>query len=817
MNPDLLASLLEQFKAQEDRIAALEGDQRADAESSSRKTDLGAENIDEVEGHGSTLQQDSSKFIPQVRKCNLVQFKNRFGAEEDRFAVDVLEGNSFFDQDLEDEIKLRQLQASRKNHKDSARGRPSRAKVKPRASLTDQSVHASRQEGKWIARIRIQSPTLISILSKVMRESWTGQPRTFIRPFSPLIYFHKEVVEVLKVLEARWGSPENSYQASGCASETTSGRHTPNAKFPVDDSPVALAQLRCYVRLIEDEILPLHTKFEHLDYSSNEKVRFQDLWYLFRTGEFIYRPVGIASDKDSSVNNILAAGNRTWRVYGIRPPWPKDAFTPSDYLNYHVDDDDDEKVAFGVHCYMIDYTGEEFCAVTETFKIQPFEGEKPITSLKIFPYRFLPDHEQVLARYTEISKDFLHYVETKHASYDWWTMTRDPRGEPAVDVDGEELKRPEYVSSEVIIDFIEAFQHCPDWKPKRSVMKYMEPNPFAAADPFTIDWWSDADRTELLARTTEIIALRSAATAYESNEAMRQDAFLSAVRENDKNGRPTARHHLRDCDLALLPVRVFGYVLQDLKFAQLDAQKLTPVTKSYDAFDSLKIDRRDKDLIERLVGAHFLAKAGEKKGQRRITQDVIQGKGKGLFILLHGVPGVGKSATAEAVAQANGKPLFTITAGDVGLAPDKVEAALRRIFRLAHAWDCVLLLDEVDTFFSQRSKGDVTITKNALVSGKYQVLVSYTTHFGVVMSQYYLIMNSHTTHTSFSSLSPHSRVLQRPPLSHHQPRRLPRRSLQVSNPPEALLPTAQVRADTRDLADEHRPPQRHRDPAQRGR
>ena len=87
------------------------------------------------------------------------------------------------------------------------------------------------------------------------------------------------------------------------------------------------------------------------------------------------------------------------------------------------------------------------------------------------------------------------------------------------------------------------------------------------------------------------------------------------------------------------------------------------------------------------------------------------------------MPGTGKSATAEAIAQANGKPLFPITCGDLGLTPNEVENALRRIFRLANAWDCVLLLDEVDTFFSQRSKGgDSALAKNALVSGAFHYL-----------------------------------------------------------------------------------------------
>jgi len=77
--------------------------------------------------------------------------------------------------------------------------------------------------------------------------------------------------------------------------------------------------------------------------------------------------------------------------------------------------------------------------------------------------------------------------------------------------------------------------------------------------------------------------------------------------------------------------------------------------------------------------------------------------------------GVGKTATAEAVAQANKKPLFLITCGDLGFTLKEVEDSLKDIFRLAHRWDCVLLLDEADIFLSRRELGD--LKHNALVSG----------------------------------------------------------------------------------------------------
>ncbi|KAL1852882.1 hypothetical protein Daus18300_011964 [Diaporthe australafricana] len=87
--------------------------------------------------------------------------------------------------------------------------------------------------------------------------------------------------------------------------------------------------------------------------------------------------------------------------------------------------------------------------------------------------------------------------------------------------------------------------------------------------------------------------------------------------------------------------------------------------------------------------------------------DLVQGKGKGLIILLHGEPGVGKTSTAECVAAHTQRPLFPITCGDIGHLPEDVEANLEQNFQLAHKWGCVLLLDEaevgkIDTAFKSR-------------------------------------------------------------------------------------------------------------------
>lgn len=127
------------------------------------------------------------------------------------------------------------------------------------------------------------------------------------------------------------------------------------------------------------------------------------------------------------------------------------------------------------------------------------------------------------------------------------------------------------------------------------------------------------------------------------------------------------------------------------------------------AFDSLVLPDDQKAIVKALVESH----TGKNIASSTID-DVIQGKGRGLVSVLHGPPGVGKTLTAEGIAELLKRPLYCVSSGELGTNPAVLEQELNRVLEIAHAWGAVLLLDEADVFLERRTMADMH--RNALVS-----------------------------------------------------------------------------------------------------
>lgn len=128
------------------------------------------------------------------------------------------------------------------------------------------------------------------------------------------------------------------------------------------------------------------------------------------------------------------------------------------------------------------------------------------------------------------------------------------------------------------------------------------------------------------------------------------------------------------------------------------------------AFDHLDLEPERKKRL-RAVVCH---------GTTFQTQDVIIGKQGRQIFLLHGPPGVGKTLTAEAIAEVLHRPLYYVTMGELGVTPEDLERRLSDVLELCAEWDALAVLDEADVFLETRSNSD--LIRNAMVCVMLRIL-----------------------------------------------------------------------------------------------
>ncbi|KAI9812346.1 MAG: hypothetical protein M1826_002914 [Phylliscum demangeonii] len=177
---------------------------------------------------------------------------------------------------------------------------------------------------------------------------------------------------------------------------------------------------------------------------------------------------------------------------------------------------------------------------------------------------------------------------------------------------------------------------------------------------------------------------------------------LLALDDPDK-----ADREFTDEELMLASPVVLGFAFSEKLWLEFTVSGVKEIEWNLGAFDSLVLPENQKSIVKALVESHTFHAAQN-------IEDVIQGKGKGLVAVLHGPPGTGKTLTAEGIAELLKRPLYMVSAGELGTDPRMLEAELNKLLDLSHSWGAVLLLDEADVFLEKRTIQD--IHRNALVS-----------------------------------------------------------------------------------------------------
>ncbi|KAF7555173.1 hypothetical protein G7Z17_g2404 [Cylindrodendrum hubeiense] len=322
----------------------------------------------------------------------------------------------------------------------------------------------------------------------------------------------------------------------------------------------------------------------------------------------------------------------------------------------------------------VDWNGEKCGWTTTTLTIWEFEGFKRVTGLPVYPLSFNSDPAKVKANMIERGRKF-----------------ESMRGYHFMVANGTkillETKKPEQrpVTGKVCVDAYAYYRICNIVKPKLRPLSGEVVEDSDEAD----DDDGDACMSETAFETKFTVAPVETATAAKG----------PAERTEDMTP-------LSEDELLMTTPWVKGFDLKSKGFCELDISCLKDMAWNDEAFEKLVLPGGEKELAWAFVENKSLSKSD--------FDDFIPDKGRGLIILMFGPPGVGKTFTAEAVAERSRVPLYSMSAGDLGIQPAEVEAALERALELCRMWNAMLLLDEADVFLGERT--NESLARNELVS-----------------------------------------------------------------------------------------------------
>ncbi|KAK7968885.1 hypothetical protein PG988_007958 [Apiospora saccharicola] len=628
--------------------------------------------------------------------------------QKEYYAIDVLVGEPMIEMETYGNGQRRRNKAfyATENSTDTTR-------------YEDMTRYEDAGEAPLPERIRINSIFLTRIISYLTKVEPSSEFLMF-RPFRSLVYYEQEFRDHL----AKWEKPSGTGYLDLLM-------------------PQMQRLLQCFISFIDNYI----KKKQHYIASDRCKsVAFTDLAFLYIPGDIVITNDGKQAARVTKVANTRHRVKN--RDEGGLDFWKDD----------RIAEFDDNPVFVFVN--YVDFNGTSMGSASKMFTLsrsyfdRKVDGREKITSLPIYPLRCSEDiglRDALIER----GKMFLEVARVKHMHYS-----------------GLALGTKEDIDSQVVIDFEEAFERHPKWRPhfRRAADEALHRLTTWESDPSDDKDLVEAVATHRKSRTSQCVkecCLDEKIHNDEHLENQVMEEFIVRQMEaaslafTTKPLKDIDRHtDVADEDFLIMAFRVFGFALRSRKWCKyrqslplticqekthlmlelLDELDLTNMSEvailgDGEGLDQLVLPPGHVDMVKSMIRQHFrdkkLASAhGDKldvvrgKGMIRYTLIYALLRGRGLIMLLHGVPGVGKTSTAECVADSFRRPLFQITSGDLGTTAEEVEEALEENFNLANRWNSILLIDEADIFLGERTRED--FIRNSLVAVFLRMMEYYT-------------------------------------------------------------------------------------------
>jgi AAA+ superfamily predicted ATPase len=316
----------------------------------------------------------------------------------------------------------------------------------------------------------------------------------------------------------------------------------------------------------------------------------------------------------------------------------------------------------GLRAEFVDFDGERLGTRNIELAVPKYQGTRELSDLATIPLDLIDDAADLREELLARGRKFEAHIGQHFVQYDGIAIKKTPEGYARFTVNGR-----------VMID-------CKTYH-------RLEPNDSFNAKNFNDD-----------------------STKMERSRKRAVGNFTFAGTDGERKFEKLSEHNL-----LLTNATVRGYSFTAKRFLEFFVEDISEIEWNTKCFDDLVLDAAIKKTVQALVSTH--------SKKRESFDDIVKGKGMGLVCVLHGPPGVGKTLTAECVAEFVKRPLYMVSSGDLGTNSADLDRNLTRIMDMTATWRAVLLIDEADVFLERRSLHDMH--RNAMVSVFLRVLEYY--------------------------------------------------------------------------------------------
>ncbi|KAE9375264.1 P-loop containing nucleoside triphosphate hydrolase protein [Stipitochalara longipes BDJ] len=346
---------------------------------------------------------------------------------------------------------------------------------------------------------------------------------------------------------------------------------------------------------------------------------------------------------------------------------------------------------YKINIWELQSNGEFLIRNKSYIDIIPFDGEKEIRSLAAYPLSFIPEGERnsLKQRLITRGKRYYDYTAIAHKHFHGYTFSTPRR----------------LYDTRVVLDTATA----------------LESSELDVRDYYPIN---EDDKS--------IGVSGCSCTACSKTKNIEGKARFAGYDQIPLKTSESSKT-LSDHQYLICSQNIFGFALKQRSWQRLDMDAIRDITFDKNSINDLVLDPEENKSLLKALAKRYAQKPADidvrppviKDGVTVVgnsldgpyTADFVEGKGEGQIILLHGPPGVGKTCTAESVAEFTERPLLSLSCSDIGTDPMSVEFNLNKWMKLARRWGAILLIDEADVYLEERTAQD--FQRNSLVSSKF--------------------------------------------------------------------------------------------------